>query len=154
LGKRERLLLQLSTILHDCGEYISMVNLSESSYNIILNTEIIGLSHMEREIVANIVKFSHDEFAYVEILSGSVNLEKDHYMVIAKLTAILKLANALDQSQKQKFRDLRVSLKEHRLLITVSTEEDITLEQGFLEERADFFEEVYSIRPVIKRKSR
>lgn len=154
LGKRERLLLQLSTILHDCGKYISMVNLSESSYNIILNTEIIGLSHMEREIVANIVKFSHDEFAYVEILSGSVNLEKDHYMVIAKLTAILKLANALDQSQKQKFRDLRVSLKEHRLLITVSTEEDITLEQGFLEERADFFEEVYSIRPVIKRKSR
>lgn len=55
LEKRERLLLQLSTILHDCGKYISMVNLGECSYSIIIATEIIGLSHLEREIVANVV---------------------------------------------------------------------------------------------------
>ena len=154
LGKRERLLLQLSTILHDCGKYISMINLAESSYNIILNTEIIGISHIEREIVANVVKFNHDEFTYFDIISKNTNIEKHNYMVIAKLTAILKLANALDQSQKQKFKDLKLTLKDHKLLIYVFTEEDITLEQGFLEEIADFFEEVYSIRPFIKRKSR
>ena len=56
LGKRERLLLQLAARLHDCGKYISMVNLGECSYNIIMSTEIIGLSHKEREIVANVVK--------------------------------------------------------------------------------------------------
>ena len=54
---------------------------------------------------------------------------------------------------EQKFKDIRVVLKEHTLLITVLTEEDITLEQGLLKERADFFEEVYSIRPVIKQKN-
>ena len=35
LEKRERLLLQLSTILHDCGKYISMVNLGECSLSLI-----------------------------------------------------------------------------------------------------------------------
>ena len=152
LGKRERLLLQLATILHDCGKYISMVNLSECSYNIILYTEIIGLSHAEREIVANVVKFNHEEFAYFDILSSNSFLEKNNYLVIAKLTAILKLANALDRSQKQKFKDIKVTLKEHNLSIMVSTDEDITLEQGLLKERADFFEEVYSVRPIIKQK--
>ncbi len=64
LGKRERLLLQISTILHDCGKYISMVNLGECSYNIIMSTEIIGLSHIERSIIANVVKFNHVNFEY------------------------------------------------------------------------------------------
>ena len=66
LGKRERLLLQISTILHDCGKYISLANLAECSYNIIMATEIIGLSHLEREIVANVVKYNHLGFDYYE----------------------------------------------------------------------------------------
>ena len=152
LGKRERLLLQLATILHDCGKYISMVNLAECSYNIILYTEIIGLSHIEREIVANVVRFNHERFAYFDTISGHSLLEKNNYMVIAKLTAILKLSNALDRSQKQKFKDIKVTLKDHTLSIMVYTQEDMTLELGLLKERADFFEEVYSIKPEIRQK--
>ena len=115
LEKRERLLLQLSTILHDCGKYISMVNLGECSYSIIMATEIIGLSHLEREIVANVVKYNHLEFDYYEAMNSN-------------------------------------TMKEEKLLITVDTQEDITLEKGLFDARADFFEEVYNIRPVIRRK--
>ena len=152
LGKRERLLLTLATILHDCGKYISMSNLGECSYNIILSTEIIGLSHAEREIVANVVRYNHQRFGYYEEVAQNATLDRGEYMTIAKLTAILKVANALDRSHKQKFKDIQVALKENTLLITVSTDEDITLEQGLLGGRADFFEEVYSIRPKIKQK--
>lgn len=35
LGRREGLLLRIATLLHDCGKYISLVNLGECSYNII-----------------------------------------------------------------------------------------------------------------------
>ena len=152
LGKRERLLLQLATILHDCGKYISMVNLAECSYNIILYTEIIGLSHAEREMVANVVKYNYEKFTYFDMILKNSDLERDNYMVIAKLTAILKLANVLDHGQSHKFKDLKVTLKEHTLTIMVQTDQDITLEQGFLVERADFFEEIFNIRPVIKQK--
>lgn len=152
LGKRERLLLSLATMLHDCGKYISMSNLGECSYNIILYTEIIGVSHVEREMLANVVKFNHLKFGYYDIITQSSKLDRQDYLKIAKLTAILKLANGLDRSQKQKFKDIKVSLKDHDLVITVSTNEDITLEKGMLGERSDFFEEVFSIRPVIKQK--
>ena len=147
----KRQLLRLATLLHDCGKYISMANLGECSYSIIMATEIIGLSHMEREIVANVVKFNHEEFEYYDVSKAST-LDQESYLRIAKLTAILRVANGLDRSHKQKFKDVKTILKDDVLTITVDTKEDITLEKGMFSHRADFFEEVYSVKPVIKQK--
>ena len=152
LGKRERLLLRIATLLHDCGKYISMVNLAECSYAIIMSTEIIGLSHREREMVANVVKYNHMEFDYGMVSTEGGAMETSEYLTIVKLTAILQISNALDRSHRQKCRDIRAVLKENQLVITVNTAEDITLEKGLFDSRADFFEEVYSLRPVIRQK--
>ncbi len=151
LSKRERLLLRIAAFLHDCGKYISMVDLAECSYQIIMATEIIGLSHKEREIIANVVKFNHSEFVYYHELQ-SKSIDRQAYLVMAKLTAILRVANGLDRSHKEKFTDIRAAVKDNTLTITVDTQEDITLEKGLFDNRAAFFEEVFSVRPVIKQK--
>lgn len=151
LGKRERLYLRIAAILHDCGKYISLVNIGETSYNIIMATEIIGLSHMEREIVANVVRFNHSEFRYYE-QSDMQGLDKKSYLVVAKLTAILRLANSLDRSHKQKLTGLTAKLQENELILQVDTQEDITLEASFFGKRTEFFTEVFSITPVLKQK--
>ncbi|MCR5754180.1 MAG: HD domain-containing protein [Acetatifactor sp.] len=151
LGKRERLYLRIAAILHDCGKYISLMNIGESSYNIIMATEIIGLSHLEREIVANIVRFNHSKFEYQNSMSiGS--LDREAYLVVAKLVAILRLANSLDRSHKQKFKGIKASVHEHELVLSVDTQEDITLESSFFAMYTDFFKEVFSITPVLKQK--
>lgn len=152
LGRRERLLLRIATLLHDCGKYISMLNLGECSYAIIMSTEIIGLSHREREIVANVVKYNHLDFAYDEESTEGGAMDTSEFLTIAKLTAILQISNAMDRSHKQKCRDVKAALKEDQLILTVNTTEDITLEKGLFDTRAEFFKEVYSIRPVIRQK--
>lgn len=153
LGKRERLLLQIAVLLHDCGKYINMAQSSECSYNIIMATEVIGLSHMEREIVANVVRFNSGSVLPFEELAVSSLLERTEYMTIVKLTAILRVANALDRSHKQKIKDIRVNVKDnHTMQILVNTVEDLTLEQALFMEKAEFFEEVFSIRPILKAK--
>lgn len=153
LGNRERLYLRLASILHDCGKYISMVNIGENSYNIVMATEIIGLSHREREIVANIVRFNHSPFAYYEKMQyQGTELDKESYLIVAKLTAILRLANSMDRSQKQKLKGVKAALRENELFITVNTLEDITLEKGSFEACTEFFKEVYSITPILKQK--
>ncbi len=149
LGKRERLLLQISAILHDCGKYISLVDLAECSYHIIKSTEMIGLSHAEQEIVANVVKYNHSEFPYYEGIRKDIGIREEDYLTIAKLTAILRIANGLDRSHRQKFRDIKAVVKENELVITTSNAVDTTLERGLFKERALFFEEVFSIKPVI-----
>lgn len=152
LGKRERLMLRLAALLHDCGRYISLTNLGECGYDIIMSTEIIGLSHLEREIVANVVRYNHMELDSYEELGKTTTLDRKSYLVIAKLTAILRVANGLDRSHKEKFRNVSVGLQKDELIITVKTNTDITLEQGLFEHKAQFFEEVYSIKPVIRQK--
>lgn len=152
LGKRERLLLQIAAQLNDCGKYISQTDVGECSFRIIMATEIIGLSHAEREIVAYVAKYNRDDFEYYEELGQKTTLSREAYLTIAKLTAILRVANGLDRSHKQKFKDVKIILKENELIISVDTSEDITLETGLLTARARFFEEVYSVRPVIRQK--
>ena len=71
-------------------------------------------------------------------------------MRITKLTAILRVANGLDRSHKQKFKNITTTIREHEFLVTVYTNDDITLEKGLFKRRADFFEEVFSLRPFIK----
>lgn len=150
LKKRERLYLRLAAILHDCGKYISMVNIGETSYQIIMATEIIGLSHTEREIVANVVRFNHSPFVYYWTAVNKRSWFRDAYMIVAKLTAILRLASGMDRSHKQKLSGLKGTLKDNQLLLTIDTQEDITLEKGFFEDREEFFKEVFSIKPVLK----
>lgn len=151
LGKRERLYLRLAAILHDCGKYISLVNIGETSYQIVMATEIIGLSHQEREIVANVVRFNHSKFVY-DGPETDMDLSRESFLIVAKLTAILRLANSLDRSHKQKLKNLKVVLKENQLILAVDTQEDMTLEKGFFEANGDFFKEVFSVEPVLKQK--
>lgn len=154
LGKRECLYLRLAAILHDCGKYISLVNIGETSYDIIMATEIIGLSHKEREIVANIVRFNHSPFIYYEKSMGkeTPDLDKDTYLTVAKLTAILRLAASMDRSHKEKLKELKAVLRENELYLNADTSEDITLENGYFANRAEFFQEVFSVTPVLKQR--
>ena len=152
MGKRERLLLRIAVILHGCGKYVSLNEVSDCSYSIIMATEMIGLSHLEREIIANVVRYNTKEFEYYDAIVAYSEMHKEEYLLITKLTAILRVANALDRSHQQKFENAKFALKDNQLTITVETQKDITLEKVLFEEKADFFEEVFSVRPVIRQK--
>lgn len=154
LNKRERLYLRLAAILHDCGKYISLMNIGETSYDIIMATEIIGLSHREREMVASIVRFNHSDFTYRERVTNRRATDQDTYLTVAKLTAILRLASSLDRSHKQKFKDLKAVLRENELHLSAETLEDTTLELSYFATKADFFQEVFSVTPIMKLRKR
>lgn len=158
MGKRERLLLQIAVILHACGKFISVRNANECAYNIIMSTEIIGISHLEREIIANVVRYNIRDFDYnmvhresdpeAENLKGYGNVT----ILIAKLTAMLRLANSMDRGHEGKLKGCRFAVRDRKLLVTTDYSGDITLEAVSFEQRAGFFEEIFGIRPVLKKK--
>lgn len=152
MGNRERLLLQIAVLLHDCGKYICMTNVAECSYNIIKYTEIIGLSQKEQNIIANVVLYNKEDFASFEEVSRLEGLDKESYLLMAKMTAILRLANAMDRSHYQKVDTLKAVVKDDQLQFIVDSTKDISLELGLLKDKLNFFEMVFGIRPVMKRK--
>lgn len=150
LSQRERLLLECAVFLHDCGKFVSLTNTAECSYQIIMATEIIGLSHKEREMIAQIVRLNTIPMESYESLSKKADLDLNDYLTITKLTAILRLANGMDRSHLQKVQQIRAAVKEDKLVLNVTTNKDFTLEQGLLGNEIEFFENVFGIKPVIK----
>ncbi|MCR4717053.1 MAG: exopolyphosphatase [Lachnospiraceae bacterium] len=150
LTSRNRLYLQIAIILHDCGKYITMNAGGRESYNIIMASEIIGLSHRERELVAMIVMYNTVYLPAFSELEGE--LSREEYITITKLIAILRVANAMDRSHKQKVGKIEVERKNKKLMLNVDSLADISLEKVLFEPKADFFEEVYGIRPIIKQR--
>ncbi len=155
LDSRSRLLLDVACYLHDCGKYISLINVAECSYNIIMSTEIIGLSSTEQQIIANVVRFNTEDPVFHRKEAGTEhNLSPENFILAARLAAIMRLANCLDQSYLQKVESLSVRRKENELILTAVTNQDFTLEKGLFRETVDFFDEIYGLRPILKVKEK
>ncbi len=154
MGKRDKLLLRIASLLNDCGRYISIEAGAECGYDIIMATEMIGLSHTERQIVANVVRFNKVAFRYYDELATEGLLDRASYLKIAKLSALFRIADGVCRSYRTKVNDVRFAVKGGELSVNVYTVDDIDLEQGFFFRKASLFEEVFSIRPVLKYKRR
>ena len=150
MGARERLLLKIAVMLHDVGKYISLNNPGQCTYHIIMSNEIIGLSHAEREMIALIGRYNTEPLPQYDQFAQIAPVSQKQYLMIAELTAILRLANTLDRSHQQKVQQVRAALHERELLIHLNVNNDFTLEQGLCQEKIDFFYEVFSVRPILK----
>ena len=47
-------------------------------------------------------------------------------------------------------KDIKVTLKDGKLIILVDADENISLEQRFFKRKSDFFTEVFSVEVVLK----
>ena len=150
MNKRDRLIVRCAAILHDCGKYISLADESRCSFSIIMTSEILGLTHKERLMVAYIVAANRTDMPPYEDISGE--FIKPEYIEMQKLVAILRVANALDRTHKQKLKKVRMQVREDILNISLEAEGSISVEKGMFEDKAAFFESVFAIRPVIKEK--
>lgn len=144
----EKLQLRIAAILHECGSFVNVHDGAINSYNIIAGTEMIGLSHRQRMEVANVVKYTFKYMPPLEKIASE--LKNCSYITISELAAILRIANILDKSHKQKIKNMNVAVKSGKLIITVNTFDDFTLEAGLFESRAAFFEKVFGLVPELK----
>lgn len=149
LPKRNRLLLQLAARLRDVGKYVSMSSPAELSYSIIMGSEIIGISHIEREMVAMIVMNSYPKDIMYSDFSAD-DFDSDTYLTVVKLSAILRVATGLGRISKRNYSDIHAAVKDKELVVTVDTEDDMLLEKGLFSERTNTFEEVFGLHPVLK----
>ena len=113
-------------------------------------SEIIGLSHLERLIVAYVTLYKTRPLVPYEEMADM--LSQESYVVVAKLSAILRVSNAMDRSNKQKFRNVKAAIRDKELVITIETADDIALEKALFDAKTDYFEKIFSIKPVIKEK--
>ncbi len=144
LGERHRFLLEVAAILHEVGTFVSSRAHHKHSYYLIANSEILGLTQDELAVVANVARYhrrsrpkpSHPEY---------MMLPRERRMIVNKLAALLRVADALDISRTQQINDFQCRIDNNGLVIAVSGTSDLTLERRALVDLGDMLQDIYGL---------
>jgi exopolyphosphatase/guanosine-5'-triphosphate,3'-diphosphate pyrophosphatase len=142
LYDRERLLLQVAALLHDVGVYVSLRAHHKHSQYILAASQIFGLSAEETAVVSNIARY-HRRGLPQRTHVPYITLDREDRMIVNKLAAILRVANALDAEHAQKVRDLRVIRGGPSWVLELTGSGDLTMERLAAAARADMFAETF-----------
>jgi exopolyphosphatase / guanosine-5'-triphosphate,3'-diphosphate pyrophosphatase len=149
LGDAHRLYLQVAAILHDIGLFISSRSHHKHSQYLISQVDLFGLRRRELEIIANIARY-HRRALPQQSHASFMALDRDERMLVSKLGAILRVANALDKEHSQKLADLTVAVDGDQLVLQSGNPADLTMERLALASRSDFFTQVFGKRIVLR----
>jgi exopolyphosphatase/guanosine-5'-triphosphate,3'-diphosphate pyrophosphatase len=152
-GTQERQLLWAAGILHNCGHYVGHSSHHKHSYYLIRNGELLGYTEIEIEIIANLARYhrksppkkKHDNYRNL--------ITKEHRQMVSQLSAILRLAVALDRRQIGAVSRIKSeycpNTQEFKLLLFPShLDDDCALELWNLDYKKGVFEEEFSLKLV------
>lgn len=149
LSGRERLLLQVAAMLHDIGAYVNLRGHHKHSLYLLTASQIFGLSDVETAVVANIARYHRRGLPQKSHLPY-VALDAQDRLIVNKLAAILRVANALDAEHRQKVRDLRLIREGETWILELEGTGDVTMERMVATARADMFLETFGRQMMIR----
>ncbi|MHC6202275.1 Ppx/GppA phosphatase family protein [Breznakiellaceae bacterium SP9] len=148
MNRHERLLLEAAGILHDIGIFIRVSEHHKHSQYIVNNSEIFGLHKGELSLIANVVRYHRSDPPSsndIEYLS----LHREERILVLKMAAILRVADALDRGHTQQIGTIHVEIKGDLLLIHIDDSRDLSHEHIGLGEKGGMFQDVYGYKVVL-----
>jgi len=142
LDRHARLILESAAILHDIGSFIRSSDHHIHSQYIILHSDIFGLNKEDMNILSNVVRYHRSELPNASH-PGYAALPRTDRTMVLKLSALLRVADALDRGHSQHIQDFDIELTRDTLFLRARGTHDITLERLALEEKADLFEDIF-----------
>lgn len=152
-GAEERQLLWAAAILHNCGHYVSHNAHHKHSYYLIRNGELLGYTETEIEIIANLARYHRKSAPKKKHENYAILVSKQHRQIVSKLSAILRLAVALDRRQIGAIARFQCeyipSLQQLRLrLFPSQADDDCALEMWSLDYKKDVFEAEFEVKLI------
>jgi exopolyphosphatase/guanosine-5'-triphosphate,3'-diphosphate pyrophosphatase len=145
LGQEYRLLLEVAALLHDIGTFVNAADHHKHTQYLLLATPIVGLNQAQMLIVANIARYHRKSFPKPQHELYRALSAKDR-VTVAKLAALLRLADALDNEHASKVNHVEVEYRKPRFTMRLFGEGDMLLEKWALVKKSQMFEEVFSVK--------
>jgi exopolyphosphatase/guanosine-5'-triphosphate,3'-diphosphate pyrophosphatase len=150
LDGADRLILELAALLHDCGYAIAAESHHKHSYYLISQAmDFPGLSQHQHEMLALVARYhrrSHPQLEHKPF----ADLPRAERGKVLRLSALLRLADALDRGHKAAVRQVRVVDRGKVLELTARGRGNLGLESWSLQKKAALFDQVFKRRVALK----
>lgn len=151
-GDGERELLWVAAILHNCGVFVSHSAHHKHSYYLIRHAELLGFTEIELEVIANLARY-HRRNPPKRKHEPYNKLPEEYRLMVRQLSAILRLAVALDRRQIGAIKELECKYdpeakRLHLHLFRSNPEDDCNLELWNLNYKKEVFEKEYGVQLV------
>jgi len=142
LKDEDLLYLLLAAYLHNIGMFVNNRSHHKHTEYAINSLNLFRMSEIEVKMVACIARYHRKNTPQKRhILYGS--LASYYQISVQKLSSILRMANALDSSHKQKVRKMEVKVvPNEEVQIYIETPDNFILEKAEFNDMKDLFEEV------------
>lgn len=139
----ERELLEYAALLHEVGMHVAYQGHHKHSYYLISHAGLRGFTTDQVAIVANVARYyrkappkiADDNFA---------QLSETQQDVVRKLSAILRIADALDRGRRRAVRDVGVESQEGKVRFHVRLRGDGDVEVEAVTKRIKYFGKVFA----------
>lgn len=152
LGTRGRLLLEVAALLHGIGAYVAIAGYHKHSSYLIQASDLFGLRKSDKTIVSTVVRYhrkTSPKATHVDYMS----LNRNDRAMVSKLSAILRVACALNESGQQLIKSIELESGEEAYTLWVSSElGDLSLEVEAVRRRGDLFLEVFGAPIALRQK--
>lgn len=148
LDRHARLILECAAILHDIGSFIRSGDHHIHSQYIVAHSDIFGLNKDDMNILSIVVRYHRAEQPNSGH-PGYASLQRSDRTMVLKLSALLRIADALDRGHSQHIQDFDIELTRDTLFLRAQGTHDITLERLALEEKADLFEDIFGYKIIM-----
>jgi exopolyphosphatase/guanosine-5'-triphosphate,3'-diphosphate pyrophosphatase len=149
MTETHKLYLEVAALLHDIGLFVSSRSHHKHSQYLISASELYGLRKRELEIIANIARY-HRRALPQRSHVPYISLDRDERMVVSKLAAILRVANALDKDHLQNVIELKISREGDQIVLSGQNVSDLAMGRLSLASRSDFFTEIFGKKVVLR----
>jgi exopolyphosphatase/guanosine-5'-triphosphate,3'-diphosphate pyrophosphatase len=144
LAAEHRLILEVAALLHDIGHFVNAIDHHKHSQYLLMASPLIGLTEDQISIVANTARYHRKSTPKPQHDSYRV-LSSHNRVIVTKLAAILRLADALDNEHASKVQSVTVDVRKAVVVLRMQGAGDLLLEKWALMKKAPMFEEVYSV---------
>ncbi len=146
LKRHWRTLLSAAALLHDVGYHISHEAHHKHSLYLIKHSEMTGFSESEKLMIANIARY-HRKALPKEKHTDYTNLDEKNRKIVARLGAILRLADALDRGYENNIENLKIRRGKHKtVLLELTGDKNSQAEMLAVEEKKDLFENAFECK--------
>jgi exopolyphosphatase/guanosine-5'-triphosphate,3'-diphosphate pyrophosphatase len=146
LPAQSRVLLEAGALLHDVGHMVSHRGHHKHGEYLALNGDIVGLEGRDRAVVATLVRYHNRKSQPAGHHVAYSSLHNNDQRIARRLAALLRIAEALDHSHRQRVTTLRASFQRGAVGLQIQARGDATEDLRDAHRSAELFEKEFHVQ--------